>query len=339
MPPLSLPDPTRLVAASEKAIPRRGQLLRLAVTDRCDFRCLYCAPPGGLPKTPYNHLPTLDELAEAVRYLTEACAIRRVKITGGEPLLRPGVVGLVERLAAYPHIEEVSLTTNGSKLARLAQPLREAGLARVNVSLDTLDPERFTQMTGGRIGSVLAGIDAAIETGLKPVKLNAVLTRSHWREDVPALIRFAGERGVEVRFIELMSVGPAAWFAAEEFISAREVRSELEGAYRLEPVPGRPGAPARRMRAVGPDGDALTGWITPQSHSFCDHCDRLRLDCHGRLRRCLMDPIALPLLIMSGEGRKAKCLVVNEAALEGYLAGKRAPDFMAGPTAMIAIGG
>jgi cyclic pyranopterin phosphate synthase len=261
--------------------------------------------------------------------------VTRVKVTGGEPLLRPGVVDFVRCLAIDPGIDEISMTTNGTRLAALAGNLAAAGLARVNVSLDTLDPPRFRDLArGGSVERVVAGIDAALSAGLAPVKLNAVLRRSSFERDVPALLAFAATRGVEVRFIELMRAGEAAAFAVGEFVPAGVVRSRmgLDGA----PEPPAPGSgPARRLRARFGTTEVATGWIEPVSHAFCGCCRRLRLDARGNLRRCLMDSASFPLLDRLETGEDAGV----EEDVRRFLAGKRAPVSFGTPRSMAAIGG
>ena len=189
------------------------RVLRLSVTDRCDLRCRYCLPAGRVPFAPQTELAGPRELVDAVAWLVRHCAVDRLKITGGEPLVFRGIVGLVETAAALSGLREISMTTNGTQLAQLAAALRGAGLARVNVSLDTLDAQRFAELTrGGDLRRVLAGIAAARNAGLAPVKLNSVLRRSAWQEDVPALLDFAAGENLEIRFIELMRTGTEiAW--------------------------------------------------------------------------------------------------------------------------------
>ena len=312
------------------------RLLRLSVTDRCNLRCRYCMPAAGVASVPHDELPTLEELADAVAWLAGRCGVDRVKLTGGEPLVRKGVVGLVRALSTLPGVREVSLTTNGTGLPALARPLAEAGLARVNVSLDTLDADRFAALTrGGDVAEVVAGIDAALAAPLRPVKLNAVLRASAWRDDVPALLDFAAERGLEIRFIELMRTGTEVAWALREFVSAAWVKGLLEAEGRLRPLPAPVSAPARRTLATWRGREVVVGWITPVSHAFCDACDRLRLDARGRLRRCLMDPVALPLVDLLRAGDEAGAL----AGVARYLEGKRAPGAMDSGAPMIAIGG
>ncbi len=316
-------------------MPVDGHVLRLSVTDRCNFRCRYCMPAGGVPLVRHADLLPLEGLAGLVRWLDGELGVGKVKLTGGEPLARRGVARLVEDLHGIPGVREISMTTNGSLLAARADELRAAGLDRVNVSLDTLDPERFARLTrGGRLDDAVAGIDAALAAGLVPLKLNAVLLASSWREDVPALLDFAASRGVEVRFIELMRTGTEARWAAAELVPAATVQDWLGNLTTVEPVPGPPSAPARRTRLRWRGKSLTVGWITPQSHPFCASCNRLRLDARGRLRRCLMDPVPLEL---------ARLLAGDEGAarikLRAYLAGKQPPAGMNTHLPMVAVGG
>jgi len=230
---------------------------------------------------------------------------------------------------------EVSLTTNGSRLHALALPLKKAGLSRVNVSLDTLNPRRFRDLTGGELRDTLQGIETAIQSGLTPLKINAVLQKAHWREDVPVLIRFAQTKGLEVRFIEIMQIGSLGARSYDQFVPASEVIEFLKGKGELVKLPHRADAAARETLFKQDGLEVQLGWITPESEPFCEGCNRLRLDSHGRLRRCLMDPQTLDLvgiLAAKGESRAA-------AALGEYMSGKRPPDFMQSDNLMVAVGG
>ncbi|HPF69178.1 MAG TPA: radical SAM protein [Candidatus Krumholzibacteria bacterium] len=307
--------------------------LRVAVTGRCNLACAYCAPAGMAPgrAAPLD----LGPLADLVGWLHARLRLRKVRITGGEPLLREGVDGFVARLAALPAPPELALTTNGVLLADHARALRRAGLDRVNISLDTLDRDDFRALTGAdALDRVLAGIDAARTAGLGPLKLNAVLRRSTWRRDVPALLDFAAAEGLELRFIELMRTGTADRWCQDERVEVHEVRGWLaahaDGG--VATAPEATGAAPARLSIMPWRGRKLTvGWISPVSRPFCGACDRLRLSAGGRLRRCLMDPGDLDLVPVVADD--------DVAALACYLDGKRAPAAMDQTLPMQELGG
>lgn len=311
------------------------RLLRLSVTDRCNFRCRYCMPVEGVPRLSHGDLLSLEQLAEMVEWLSRYTTIERVKLTGGEPLVRRGLEVLIADLAALPNIREISLTTNGSLLARKAWVLKEAGLARVNVSLDSLDPARFAELSrGARLQDTLSGIDAAFQAGLVPLKLNTVLQRSTWKKDVPRLLDFAAERGLEPRFIELMRTGTEHAWCDSEYVSIREVLEWLQERTTVVSVPTPAGVPARQMSIQWAGTELNVGWIAPRSHPFCASCERVRLDSRGQLRRCLMDPFLLDLVhLRQGPGE------VATAAFYRYMSGKHAPSGMDSEYAMSQIGG
>ncbi|NOZ78692.1 MAG: radical SAM protein [Acidobacteria bacterium] len=316
-------------------MPADGHVVRLSVTDRCNLRCRYCMPPHGVRLVRHANLLPLERLAALVGWLDAELGVGKIKLTGGEPLARLGLAVLVKELRAVPGVEEISMTTNGSLLAAHAKELCAAGLDRVNVSLDTVDPDRFSQLTrGGNVVDAVSGIDAALAAGLVPLKLNAVLLASSWRDDVPALLGFAASRGVEVRFIELMRTGTEAGWAATELVRAFTVQAWLERRTLVEPVAGPPSAPARRTRIRWRGREVTVGWITPQSRPFCAACNRLRLDARGRLRRCLMDPRPLELAQLLAEDAAAA-----RRRLDAYLDGKRPPAGMNTRLPMVAVGG
>jgi GTP 3',8-cyclase len=292
-------------------------------------------PAEGGSQLRHHHLPRLEELSAIVAWLAAEVGVGSIKLTGGEPLVRQGVETLVTLLASIPGIDEISMTTNGTLLARHANALQRAGLRRVNISLDTLDPSRFARLTrGGRLRDTLAGIDAALDSGLRPVKLNAVLLASSWRLDVPRLLDFAAEHALEVRFIELMRTGTEEKWAASELAPAAMVRSWIERRAQLFDLAAPLTTPSRSTRLRWAGRDLTVGWITPRSHPFCATCNRLRLDPLGRLRRCLMDPTSLQLAALLTDGRAAA-----RTALASYLGDKRPPGAMSIRLPMAAVGG
>lgn len=253
--------------------------LRLSVTDRCDLRCRYCVGEAAARERAAACL-TLEECVEISRAAV-SCGVRKVRLTGGEPLLRQDLPELCRRLRALPGLEELCLTTNGQRLAGLAAELRAAGVDRVNVSLDTLDPERFARGTGGgRLEDTLAGIAAAEAAGFRDLKLNTVLTGG-WNEDeIATLAALTLTHPWEVRFIELMPMGPCARWERSCFLPGEAVLERLPN---LEPLP--PAGVARRYRLPGAPG--VVGLISPLSHAFCADCRRIRVTADGRLKGCL----------------------------------------------------
>ena len=310
------------------------RMLRLSVTDRCNFRCRYCLPAGGAELFHAAEMLSAQQLVDLTAWLTAHTAIERVRITGGEPLIHPEIEEIVAGLAALPAIREVSLTTNGALLARKAWRLRRAGLKRVNISLDSLDPRRFADITrGAKLEETLAGVAAACEAGLTPIKLNAVLQRSTWKRDVPALLDYCARTGCEVRFIELMRTGTERRWCAQEYVPVYEVLESLM--HSVVSFEDAQQGSARRT-AMNWRGVPLTvGWITPRSHPFCQHCDRLRMDARGSIRRCLMDPKQFPL------ARAVDNMSAASAFQHfcGFMAGKVAPRVMDCAVSMRQIGG
>ncbi len=319
--------------AARSSAASRLRLLRLSITDRCNFRCRYCMPAEGVAKVAHHELLPLEGLVELTRWLTAHTGIDRVRLTGGEPLVRSGVEHLISGLSAIAGIREVSLTTNGSLLRPMAASLKAAGLSRVNVSLDSLDQERFAEVSrGGRLQCTLEGILAAREAGLTPIKLDTVLRRSTWKLEVPSLLDYAAQTGFEIRFIELMRTGTERGWCEAEYISVDEVCAELG----VEIIPLEQTAASARRTLVDWRGRRLTvGWITPRSQPFCERCDRLRMDARGRLRRCLMDPEQLDLVRTLGATDAGEAL----REFNSYLAGKHPPLTMDHDLAMSQIGG
>jgi cyclic pyranopterin phosphate synthase len=271
--------------------------LRVSVTDRCNLRCVYCMPAGGIDKQAHGGILRYEEIALVVRAAAEL-GVRKVRLTGGEPLARLGLPDLVGMLAAIPGIDDLAMTTNGTLLARHAQALAAAGLRRVNISLDTLRPERFAQITRlGRLEDVWAGIAAAQAAGLAPIKLNMVVVRGLNDDEVVDFARRTMSDGWHVRFIELMPIGANVDWAGDGTVPIKDVRGRIEAA--LGPLqavgPGRPAGngPARYYRLPGATG--TVGFIAALSEHFCRACNRLRLTADGRLRPCLMSDEELDL--------------------------------------------
>ncbi len=266
---------------------RTLQDLRISLTDRCNLRCVYCMPAEGIDFRPSEELLQDDELLLLVRIAAEL-GVRKVRLTGGEPTVRPGLVDLVQGIRAVPGIEDIAMTTNGLLLEFLATPLARAGLRRVNVSLDTLDAAKFHRITrGGRVEKVVAGIAAAEAAGLAPIKLNAVVVRGFNDDDVVPLAALTLERPWEVRFIEMMPFGSVGDFAEAGVVKSEEIIGKIAAALGpLSPENLSGEDPARTYRLPGAPG--VLGFISPVSQPFCAKCGRLRLTADGRLRLCLL---------------------------------------------------
>ena len=262
--------------------------LRVSLTDRCNLRCTYCMPAAGLPWLPKPDLLTDDEVVRLIRIAVTRLGITEVRFTGGEPLLRPGLVGIVERVAALEPRPVMSLTTNGIGLARTASALRAAGLDRVNVSLDTLRPDVFRALTRrGRHADVLAGLAAARDAGLTPVKVNAVLMPGLNEDEAPDLLAWAMEQGYELRFIEQMPLDAQHGWRRSGMVTAGDVLRSLRTRFTLTPEPAaeRGSAPAERWLVDG--GPYRVGVIASVTRPFCAACDRTRLTADGQVRTCL----------------------------------------------------
>jgi len=257
--------------------------LRISVTDRCNFRCTYCMPEEGMVWLPKEEVLTFEELERVARLLVEQHGIESIRLTGGEPTVRAHLPVLVGKLAALP--VDLALTTNGATLKTVAPGLADAGLRRVNVSLDSLRPERFAELTRrDQLDDVLDGIDAALAAGLTPVKVNVVVVRGVNDDELVDLATFGRERGVTVRFIEWMPLdGGDAW-TNDQVVTQAEIVERIGGVFPLEPVQ-RGSEPAERFRYL--DGGGEVGVIPSVTRPFCEQCDRIRLTADGQLRSCL----------------------------------------------------
>ncbi|MEW8027649.1 MAG: GTP 3',8-cyclase MoaA [Candidatus Thiodiazotropha sp.] len=264
---------------------RRINYLRISVTDRCDLRCIYCMSED-MEFVPRSQLLTLEELFRVGRSFVQM-GVRKIRITGGEPLTRRGVMQLFESLGQLDGLEDLTLTTNGTLLQRNAKMLKRAGVTRINISLDSLQQERFRKIT--RIGDIrrtLAGIDAALEAGFRRVKINSVILKNRNHDEIPALVAFAKERGLDISFIEEMPLGETGDHdRAELYYSSQQVLRDLQPHYDLVATTETTGGPSRYYRIN--DSDTRIGFISPHSHNFCDHCNRVRLTAEGRLLLCL----------------------------------------------------
>jgi len=272
----------------------------VSLTDKCNLRCVYCMPEM-MQFKPSDELLSDDEILFVVRVAADL-GVRKVRLTGGEPTVRSGLVDLVGRIAAIDGIQDVAMTTNGVLLGRLAQPLADAGLRRVNVSLDTLDAEQFHKITRwGRLEEVLAGLEAAERAGLSPVKVNAVVVRGFNDGAAPDLARLTLDRGWDVRFIEMMPFGTVAGFQTSAYVPSAETMAAIEAALGpLRPLDTSGYDPARTYRLDGARG--TLGFISSVSQPFCAQCGRLRLTAEGRLRLCLLrdDEVDLRAPIRAG---------------------------------------
>ncbi|MEU8377160.1 GTP 3',8-cyclase MoaA [Micromonospora sp. NPDC048894] len=261
--------------------------LRVSLTDKCNLRCTYCMPAEGLPWLAGPQLLTDAEIVRLVGVAVQRLGVTEVRFTGGEPLIRPGLVGIVAAVAALTPRPRISLTTNGLGLDRLAPALRDAGLDRVNVSLDTLDAARFAALTRrDRLADVLAGLAGAAAAGLTPVKINAVLMRGVNDDEAPALLRFALDHGYELRFIEQMPLDAQHGWDRATMVTADEILASLAADFALTPDPAHRGAAPAETWLVG-GGPARVGVIGTVTRPFCGDCDRTRLTADGQLRNCL----------------------------------------------------
>ena len=305
--------------------------LRVSVTDRCNYRCTYCLPEDGIQHVDRQDILSFEEIAALVRCFVEL-GVKSVRLTGGEPTVRRDLLSLVKMLRAIPGLEDIALSTNGHLLAELAAPLREAGLDRLNVSLDSLDPQRFAQITRrGDLHQVLAGLEAARAAGFTAIKLNAVAIKGFNDDEVASLCTFAWQRGLFPRFIEQMPMAEGALFVPGTLLSAGEIRRLVEEAFpgsQLVASGGgkaRGAGPARYWQLQGGASDdpqaapRLLGIISPMTEHFCDTCNRLRLSSAGELHTCLAYDDAVDLRqVLHRAGPSGVVATIRQA-----LAGKR----------------
>ena len=271
---------------------RQIEYLRVSVTDRCDLRCSYCMPKGFSDYTEPDDWLRFDEIERVVRAFVDMGG-RRVRLTGGEPLVRRNLPELARRLSALDGLADLSLSSNCTRMYRMAEALRKAGVQRLNVSLDTLDPQRFREITGGRLDKVLAGIEAARDAGFAPIRINTVVMKGVNDTAIGQILDYSARRGFTLRLIETMPMGDTGRDALGRFVDLQKVKDQLEKDYELIPdvLPG--GGPARYYRLAGTD--MRIGFITPLSQHFCEACNRVRLTVDGTLHMCLGQEHAYPL--------------------------------------------
>lgn len=274
---------------------RRIDHLRLSVTSACNMACTYCQPRGGADEAPCAEVLTDDQRIELVRELHREYGLTQLRITGGEPLLHKSIIHLVGRLRQSAPDLTLAMTTNGRLLARYSLPLREAGLNRLNISLDSLVPATYRYLTGAPLGDVLSGIDAVLTAGFPPPKLNAVVLRGVNDSELANLARWAWARGAEMRFLEAMPIGTAADYNRSRFVSAREIRSTLRTEFVLTPTIREPGETAARYHCLGGQSGGRIGIIAPMTEPFCGQCRRMRVTAAGQLFPCLLDGRSLCL--------------------------------------------
>lgn len=281
--------------------------LRVSITDRCNLRCRYCMPEDGVCKLQHRDILSFEEIVEIVHCAAEL-GIKKVRITGGEPLVRKGCAELCGKISKIPGIEELTLTTNGVLLEQTAQALKENGVSRVNVSLDTLNPEKYRKITGGgAIEPVFRGLEAAKAAGLSPLKLNTVLIGGFNNDEIPDFVEMTRHAPVELRFIELMPLGPGAEFGEEAYLPGDTVLQQMP---ELAPLPSDGGV-ARLYQLPGAMG--RVGLISPLSRHFCSSCNRLRLTAEGALKPCLHSSQEISLRHLHGDALRQAILTAAKA--------------------------
>ncbi|MCZ6771197.1 MAG: GTP 3',8-cyclase MoaA [Proteobacteria bacterium] len=273
--------PTQLVDRFGRVV----DYVRISVTDRCDFRCVYCMDEE-MQFLPRARILTLEELAFVGRAFAEL-GVTKIRLTGGEPLVRNNVIKLIRDLGQLSQLKELVLTTNGSQLERMAGDIREAGVRRINISLDSLDPDRFRKLTRvGDLDRVLAGVEAARAGNFDKIKINAVILKNRNDDEVIPLVEYASSRNMDISFIEEMPLGVISDHdRAEAYYSSDQIREDLSRRYTLVPTTETTGGPAKYFRIT--ETGTRVGFISPHSHNFCDDCNRVRLTVEGRLLLCL----------------------------------------------------
>jgi len=309
--------------------------LRLSVTSACNLRCLYCRP-GSCPPS-CRAILTDDQRLDLISHLYLQRGLRQLRLTGGEPLLHGSIVDFIARIRREAPNLSLAMTTNGLRLAQMARDLKAAGLDRLNVSLDTIDPTRYRALTGGCIEGVISGLHAAVEAGFPYPRLNTVVLSGYNDEDLIEIAGWAMERRFEVRFLEAMPIGPAAEFNRLHFVPERTIRRRLESHFRLSPLPPAKGETAARFAARGPRQSGIIGIIAPISRPFCGQCRRMRLTADGLLFPCLLDSRRVDL--SPCWKRDAFQDRLADDLISAAVAGKKPTGSLLQETAMINLGG
>jgi cyclic pyranopterin phosphate synthase len=274
-------EPTQLI----DRFGRKVDYLRISITDRCDFRCVYCMAED-MTFLPRAQILTLEEIFTLAKVFSEL-GVDKIRITGGEPLVRNGALQLIEKIGQLPGLNELVMTTNGSQLDKFAKPLKDAGVKRLNISLDTLNAEKFKVITrNGNLKTVLRGIEAAKKAGFQRLKINAVILKNQNHKEIIDLVRFAVDRGIDISFIEEMPLGMVSDHdRGKAYYSSDLIRRDIEQQFALVPTTEKTGGPSNYFQAQGTA--TKVGFISPHSHNFCSTCNRVRLTAEGRLLLCL----------------------------------------------------
>ncbi len=316
---------------------RRIDHLRLSLTSACNLRCLYCRPRG--MGEPPSHTHDLDDKQrlELVQYLYETYHLRQLRLTGGEPLLHPSISSLIADVRRIAPELDLAMTTNGGRLAELAKPLRRAGLDRVNVSLDTLDPAQYRNLTCGELAPVLDGIKQCIAVGFPPPRINTVVLAGINDQQLTDLAEWSLEQGTEIRFLEAMPIGPAAIFNRDRFVDATTIRETLARHFTLTPLPRNHGETAMRYSVVRGNSNGVIGIIAPVTERFCGQCRRMRITADGRLFPCLLDERSVDLRPAWSRGRWSLAFV--DRLIQSAVDAKQWQGLALQRTAMVQLGG
>lgn len=286
---------------------REINYLRISLTDRCNLRCKYCMPDVGIEKFSHNEMLTMEEIYEIAKVFVEL-GINKIRLTGGEPLTRLNVVDLVHKISKLDGIEDLAMTTNGMLLKEFAEPLKKAGLNRVNISLDTLDSKKYKEITrGGKLSDVLEGIEEAKRVGLTPIKINTVLIGGFNEDEIEDMVKLTEKEKIDVRFIELMPIGEAIDWSKEKFLSNDIIINNIK---KLKSVP-RLDKSSPAIYYTLPDGKGNVGIINPISCKFCKDCNRVRLTSKGQLKLCLHSKLEIDLRSALRNGEDLKSLIIQ----------------------------